>query len=120
VSKKTLAGLLFTLGTFLIASTAVVQPGRTLGWPAAAFCALCLGNLLMIENWERGRETARGWIWMALLCGICLGARESPWFTAVAVSAAGLGALAFWGGKISRDMRCVLADAVLLIPLLFR
>jgi hypothetical protein len=118
--KKTLAGLLFTSGTFLVASTGVVQPGRTLGWPAAAFCALCLGNLLMIENWERGRETVRGWIWMVLLCGICLSARDSRWFSAVAVSAAGLGALAFWGRKVSRDARCVLADAVLLAPLFFR
>jgi len=119
-SKKTFAGLLFTSGTFLIASTGVVPLGRTLGWPAAAFCALCLGNLLMIENWERGRETVRGWIWMALLCGICLSARDSLWFNAVAVSAAGLGALAFWGRKVSRDARCVLADAVLLAPLFFR
>jgi hypothetical protein len=120
ISKKTLAGLLFTSGTFLIASTGVVRPERTLGWPAAAFCALCLGNLLMIENWERGRETVRGWIWMALLGGVCLSARDSRWFSAVGMSAAGLGALACWGRKVSRDARCVLADAVLLAPLLFR
>ncbi len=123
--KKPIAALLFTAGTFLIAWTGAGQPVRQLGWPAAAFCALCLGNLLMIEHWSReaagqNRSFSHAWAWLILL-GLCLAsARSSSWFTAIIFSAAGLWALACWGRKISGDARCVLADALLLTPLLFR
>jgi len=123
--KKPIAALLFTSGTFLIAWTGAGHPLRQLGWPAAAFCALCLGNLLMIGHWSR--ETNRPmeripgvWLWLLLLCLCLAGARNSSWFTAIIFSAVGLCALARWGRKISGDARCVLADALLLTPLLFR
>jgi hypothetical protein len=111
--KKVIAGLLFTAGVFLIA------PTTTLIWPAASFCALCLGNLLLVESWERHERAAHGWVWMAALFLVCLPG-HSYWFHAVATSAAALAALAFWGDGISVGARCVLADAVLLSPLIFR
>jgi hypothetical protein len=123
--KKPIAALLFTAGTFLIAWTGAGHPIKQLGWPAAAFCALCLGNLLMIEHWSsetrpQGTGIPRAWVWLLLLCLCLASARSSNWFTAIIFSAAGLCALARWGRKISGDARCVLADALLLTPLLFR
>ena len=120
--KKPLAAFLFTAGTFLIAWTGASQPASWLVWPAAAFCALCLGNLLMIERWSRGTPaTGRHlWLWLFFLIACLVRARSSSWFTALLLSAAGLYALTRWGRKISTDTRCVLADAVLLTPLLFR
>jgi hypothetical protein len=112
--KKLIAGMLFTAGVFLIATTAAVPL-----WPLASFCALCLGNLLLVESWERHETASRAWLWMAALFLVCLPG-QSQWFHAVAASAAGLAALARWGGRISVDARCVLADAVLLSPFLFR
>ena len=119
--KKPLAALLFTAGTFLIAWTGAGQPLSQLIWPAAAFCALCLGNLLMIGRWSQSPDysVSRGWIWLALLAACLAVTRGSSWFTAIVYSAAGLCALASWGRKISGDVRCILADAVLLTPLLF-
>lgn len=123
--KKPLAAFLFTAGTFLIAWTGAGYPVRQLVWPAAAFCALCLGNLLMIERWSQGtpsrvRGMPHGWTWLLFVGAFLFCARSSSWFSAVLASAAGLSALARWGRKISRDARCVLADALLLTPLLFR
>jgi hypothetical protein len=94
-------------------------------WPAAAFCALCLGNLLMIERWSRQATPRENgampmWICTMLLFACVAFARNSTWFAAILVSAAGLIALARCGRAISGDVRCVLADAVLLTPLLFR
>lgn len=121
-SKKPLAALLFTLGTFLIAWTNTGHPVRELGWPAAAFCALCFGNLLMIKHWTEGSSFSgsRIWIWLlALLIPVAI-AGKSNWFEAIVISAAGLCALAWWGSRMPGEARCVLADAVLLTPLLFR
>jgi len=105
--KKPLAALLFTAGVFVAA-----WPGIGL---AAAFFVLCLGNLLMVGNWGHSREPARGWIWMTGLSICCL-----RWWWPVSVSAAGLAVLSFAGRRIEANLRCVLADAVLLSPLLFR
>ncbi len=119
VWKQAAAAFLFAIGVFLIAWTGTAQPLRTLGWPAAAFYVLCIENLLLIEGWERDHGIARGWIWMAVFSVLCLVMRDSPWYLAIAASSAGLSALAFWGGRLSQDARRVLADAVLLSPLLF-
>ncbi len=73
---------------------------------------------MIIENWERERSKRRDWIWLSLLAVVCVAAGNSRWYAAVAAGAAGLAALALWGEKLSRDARRVLADAVLLIPLL--
>jgi hypothetical protein len=118
--KKLLAGVLFTAGVFLITVSNTEKAWQILVWPAVAFCALCVGNLLLVEIWEAGRRTPRGWIPMVVLCLLCLGAGDSRWFRAVAASAAGLAALAAWGGKMQVEARSVLADVALLSPLLFR
>lgn len=120
--KKPMAALLFTAGTFLIAWSGAGHPMRDLAWPALAFCALCLGNLLMIERWSQGNTFAspRAWVWLALLIVPLAVSRHSHWFEAIVFSAAGLCALAWWGPRMPGDARCVLADAVLLTPLLFR
>jgi hypothetical protein len=121
-SKKPLAALLFTVGTFLIAGTNIGHPVRDLAWPAAAFCALCLGNLLMIERWTQGRTFggSRVCIWLlGLLIPVVISCK-SNWFEAIVFSAVGLCALAWWGRRMPGDARCALADAVLLTPLLFR
>jgi len=120
--KKLMAGLFFTAGVFLVAASGTAHAARTLFWPALAFCTLCVGNLLLIESWEHGERAARGWIWMAALCLLCLMAGDlrppdPRWFRAVAASAAGLGALSFWANRIPVQVRCVLADVVLLSPL---
>jgi hypothetical protein len=123
--KKPLAALLFTSGTFLVAWTNTGHPFHQLLWPAAAFCALCLGNLLMIERWSQPslphtRSTAHELACLMLLCFCVFCGRSSTWFAAVMISAVALAALARWGRTISGDTICVLADAVLLTPLLFR
>jgi len=123
--KKPLAALLFTAGTFLIAWTGAGHPVAQLVWPATAFCALCLGNLLMIERWSQGTAPEiygipRRWICLLCLLAILAFARSSSWFAAIIFSAVGLCFLARWDRKISGDARCVLADALLLTPLLFR
>lgn len=123
--KKPLAAALFTAGTFVIAWTGSSHPVRQLGWPAAAFCALCLGNLRMIGRWSHqtippSLNIPREWIWVLFLAACAAGVRGCTWFTAISFSAAGLLALARWGRKISGEARCVLADALLLTPWLFR
>jgi hypothetical protein len=122
--KKPIAAFLFTAGIFVIAWTGTAHAGSKLIWPAAAFCTVCLINLLISEHWERGKEFARPRIWIAfaflVLVAVRIPAGNSNWFVAVITSAAGLGALARWGGKVSWTTRCLLADAVLLTPLLFR
>jgi hypothetical protein len=117
--KKPLAAMLFTSGVFLIAWAAMPRPGR-LGWAAIAFFALCFGNLLMIERWERGHSGLAVWIPL-LLAGVpIVWIPASVWFAAILVSAAALAALARWGHRMPIRVRCVLADAALLSPLLFR
>lgn len=117
--KRPCAAMLFTTGVFLVAWSSTANSWRTLVCPAAAFCALCLGNMELAESWERG-VPAGGWLWMVLLAVVCAPLGRSRWYAAVALSAAGLAALDRWGGKLSREAVGVLADAVLLAPLLLR
>ncbi len=120
--KKPLAALIFTAGIFLIAWTSAGRQIGAFALPAAAFCALCLVNLVAIERWSREAENmnSRRWLWLLFPAIALVLAQRSPWFIAIAASAAGLSALALWGRRISGDARCVLADALLLTPLLFR
>ena len=113
--KKPVAGCLFTAGIFLVAWVSSGNTWITLGWPAAAFFALCLANLLMVESWEQGRELKYAWIAMTILCVCCL-----RWFWPASLGAGALAILSLCGGRISTQARCVLADAVLLSPLLFQ
>jgi hypothetical protein len=79
----------------------------------------------MIEQWSREpapklRKTLPG-AFALLVVAVCLACTgDTAWFAAIAISAAGLCALARWGSMLSGDARCVLADALLLTPLLFR
>jgi hypothetical protein len=118
--KRPCAALLFTTGIFLVAWTGTVNPWPVLGEPALAFCALCLGNMMLIEWWEQGRFTARGWVWMVLLASLCALPGQARWYAAVAAAAIGLAAVDLYGGKLSRDARALLADMLLFTPLLFR
>jgi hypothetical protein len=128
VWKQSSAAFLFTTGIFLVAWTQTPNAWPVLGWPAAVFCALCLGNLLLIEGWEDswengwedGQSSARGWLWMLLLASGCLLRADLKWYAAVAGSAIGLALLDFRSRQLPEDARRVLADAVLLTPLLFR
>jgi hypothetical protein len=113
--KKPVAGFLFTAGIFLVAWVSSSNPWNTLGWSAIAFFGLCLANLLMVESWEQGRESKYTWIVMAILSICCL-----RWFWPAAMSAGALAILSLGASRISTQARCVLADAVLLSPLLFR
>lgn len=111
--KKPLAAFLFTSGTFLIEWTSAGHGVSRLLWPAAAFCALCLTNLLAVGN--RHREVR---ICCAALC-VCL-ATAGLWFTTIVASALGLYALTRWGRRLSAEACSVLADTALLTPLLFQ
>jgi hypothetical protein len=113
--KKPFAAFLFTAGIFLVAWVGTPHPLTTLGWAAGVFFALCLANLLMVESWEGGRELKTAWIVMAILCACCL-----RWFEAASVAAAALATLSLGGRRASTEVRCALADAVLLSPLFFR
>ena len=116
--KQPCAALLFTAGVFLIAWTGTANPWSILGAPAAAFGALCLGNMALIEQ---GRRVWIGMATLAVFCAaMCIRMPHPHWYAAVALTAATLAALDFWGSPLSRDARGVLADLVLLTPLLFR
>jgi hypothetical protein len=119
VWKKLIAAMFFTAGVFL-----PEFPGNLkIALSALGFLLLCLGNLLLIENWERGVGRTRMWLWMALLCILCvlLSSRfGGPWFPAIASCSALLSLLAWFEAGIPPDARSVLADAVLLCALLFR
>jgi hypothetical protein len=117
--KKLMAGVFFTAGVFLIELPGTLRTA----WPALAFFSLCLGNLLLVENWERGDRSRTGWLWMAGLCVVLIMPglwAEGLWFRAIAISAAALSAIAYFEDSIPLNARSVLADAALLCPLLFR
>jgi len=125
--KPLAAAGLFTVGVFLVAWTWVGQARPMLVGPAVVFAALCLANLFLIQAWEQGRgERAQAWgVGTFVFAAVCAGralagglVAASLWYAAVAVGAFGLAALAFAGERLGRDARRVLADAVLLSPLL--
>jgi len=114
--KQPSAAALFTMGVFLVAWTGTPDAWRTLGAPAAAFGALCLGNMRLIEHAERERSRAL----IPILAFACLAAGPCWWSFAVAASAAGLAAVDYLGSRWSRETVCLLADLVLFTPLLLR
>ncbi len=118
--KQPSAAILFTTGIFLVAWTRSAHPWQTLGWPAAAFCAVCLGNITLVETWERGVANQRIWLWLLLIAAACAAFGDSRWYASVALSGVALALLDLRSQAISQDARRVLADAVLLTPLLFR
>jgi hypothetical protein len=117
--KSRAAAVLFTAGVFLVAWTGTSRPAENLGWPAAAFCALCWGNLTLIRHWSQQRNTVGSGIAMLGVAAICILAGHSPWYSAAAVSASAMALLALGGHRFAAPTRRVLADALLLSPLLF-
>ena len=117
--KPLSAAILFSAGVFLVTWTGMPHPEATLFAPMAVFCALCLANLLLIGRWERGEESlGAGW-WLLLFAVGCAYFGASKWYAAVALGAAGLALLALFGDRMPRAARRVLADAVLLSPVVF-
>jgi hypothetical protein len=120
--KPLMAAVLFAAGVFLVVWARIEAPegsAAPLVWPAAAFAALCLANLLLIDAWQHGRPAARvGWAAAALGTTAAAWAPH-PWFMAIALAAWGLCVLAFGGTRWPREARRVLADLVLLTPLLW-
>jgi len=133
VAKEPVVAFLFTAGTFLVAWTNDRSSPIALLWPAAAFFALCTANLVAIEAWEwrelrDGRDPpqaltrvlVRGLrVWVPLLAVASAAAAaggRGRWYAAIAISAAGVGALVFAGRRTSIEVRRVLVDAVLLSP----
>lgn len=117
--KSRAAALLFTAGVFLVAWTGTSQPAQSLGWPAAVFCALCWGNLTLIRHWSQQRNTVASGLAMLGVAALCVLAGHSPWYSAAAVSASAMALLAIEGHRFTAHTRRVLADALLLSPLLF-
>ncbi|MFT6397362.1 MAG: hypothetical protein ACJAYU_002115 [Bradymonadia bacterium] len=103
--KKPSAAFVFAVGVLVVHWS----------WLAGvSFAALCLGNMLLVED-------ARARLPLALLAGGSVAlAFLSPWQAAVAASATLLFGLQLASGKFSSDARSILADAALLTPLLFR
>jgi hypothetical protein len=119
--KHPSAALLFTVGVFLVEWIRTADPARTLTRPAAVFCALCFGNLILIESWEQGWLAApRVWMLMPILIAACAVLGDTRWYLAVSASAFGLAILDLSGGRMDATVRHVLADALLLTPLLFK
>lgn len=116
-SKRFCAAILFTAGVFLVAWTSTAH--AILIGPAAAFCLLCLYNLVLVDDVQRRQFTRYRALWILPL--IWLAAwwfGGAQWYTAVALSVTGLAVLDLTSRSLSEDARRVLADAVLLTPLL--
>ncbi len=115
--KQQSAGLLFSAGVFLVAWSGGAGHRELLVAPALAFGALCLGNMKLVEKRSLGGP-GRGLL--VAFAVVCLFGASSPWFAAVAASAAALAAIDGLGTALPRDARGVLADLALLTPLLLR
>lgn len=116
-SKRFCAATLFTAGVFLVGWTSNPHSMSALMRPAFAFGALCLYNLILVDGWEQRHFTGRAAWWAFPLACAVFWLGDSRWYGAIALSAAGLAALDLTKGKFSADARHVLADAVLLTPL---
>jgi hypothetical protein len=115
--KQVFAAALFSLGVLLVSG--VWLGPRPLLWPGALFAGLCLCNLILIELWEDGRDRRLLWLAPAAVAALAT-VRPAPWESAIALAGVLLAALAAAGARLSVPAKRVLADAVLLTPLLFR
>ena len=116
--KQILAALLFSAGVLLVSFT-WIGASRLLA-PAAVFAALCLCNLVSIESWESGGKSRFLWLAPAAVAAAAMVRPGSRWCDAVALSGVLLATVAISGGRLTVAAKCVLADAALLTPLLFR
>jgi hypothetical protein len=133
VPKEVAVAILFAAGTMLIPATWPSQNEAGLFAGGAAFCLLCLANLVAIEVWEfqelrsgvrNAPATITTWLgrryltWVPLLCAGSAVAGPR-WFTAVSLSAGALSLIFALAGRLSLDSRRVFVDVALLSPLLF-
>ncbi len=116
--KPVCAALLFTTGVFLVGWTSTRGAFEVLSKPAVALAWLVLSNLVLIEGWEKRRSTRRMPWWIFLLLAALACQNFSQWYAAVAIAAAALAALDGLGARMPQNVRHVLADTVLLVPLL--
>jgi hypothetical protein len=117
--KPVAASILFAAGVFVVAWSGIPDAIATLAIPMAAFCLLCFANLMLINQWTQGESAARTAGWTVLLVVGCVLMSRANWYSAVALAGSGLVLLGFFGHRLSLPARRVLADAVLLAPLLF-
>jgi hypothetical protein len=119
-AKEVAVGVVFALGV-AIPLLAGSEPVSTWLPGVTAFAALCWFNCALISRWEDG-PTGGSPLWLAASAGGCavLAALGSPVPVALAVlaSTAALAALAVAQTRVSVRAARVLADVVLLSPLL--
>ena len=119
-SKEAAVGIVFALGVSLAAWPMVHTWADTLA--IAQFCLLCWINCVSIEDWERGVPARTAAVIGASLVATIsvLLLRDHRPVIACAETAAALGLLIVdrYAPRISTDATRVLADAVLLSPLL--
>ena len=132
VAKEPVVAILFTIGTFLIAWTNAAPGADALLWPAFSFFALCLANLVAIEQWEsqelRSPQSPPHAltqllikalpVWLALLASTCWLLGQSPWYRAVAIGAVGIAAILLAQRRLSLELRRTLIDLALCAPIL--
>ena len=132
--KELIVAFLFTAGTFVVAESGSTQLTKILIWPAGAFFALCLANLVAIETWESRELSSRktrqpnGFIrflgrwylaWVPGLAVLCFAHGQQAWYLAAGLSAA-FCALIYWAApRASLELRRTLVDVALLTPVLF-
>jgi hypothetical protein len=119
--KEAAVGLVFAAGVSLVAWPMVRTSADFLA--IILFCVLCWMNCLGIEDWERGSEARSSVVYagamVALLAVVLLAERRPVLACAETASALGVIALDRFRGRFSRDAIRVLADVVLLTPILF-
>ena len=119
--KEAAVGFVFAAGVSLVAWPMVRTGADFLA--IALFCLLCWMNCVGIEDWERGVRARSAVIYaaavVALLAILFLPDRRPVLACAETASALGLVALDQISERISPEAARVLADAVLLTPILF-
>lgn len=116
--KQISAAILFSTGVLLVSSTWLGPLHLLL--PGILFAGLCLSNLVLVELWERHREYRLIWLAPAAIAALAVIRSNGGWDNAVALSGVLLAGIAISGRRVTVDAKCVLADAALLTPLLFR
>jgi hypothetical protein len=119
-SKETAVGVFFALGVSLVAWPMVRTWVDVLA--IVQFCVLCWMNCSAIEDWENGHHARASVLWGAASVAVAavLLLRERPVIAcAETASALGLVALDRIGRRASPEAMRVLADVMLLSPLLF-
>ncbi len=106
---------LFAVGVFVVAPFGLAEVV-----PALVFGLLCFANLTLLTRWHRGLGTeAHGWVVIGVALAV-LSFGGSGWYTVVGIAGLGLGGLALASRWVAGDTRRLLADFVLLAPVLTR